>query len=71
MRNLFCDISLGCVQKLFVQNALDEFVSARRRMEAYRGTPTDDNAAMADSDKLNAQVIYRKFLRKGISNCAV
>ena len=42
---------LGAVQKLFVQNAQDEFVSARRRREACRGTLTDDNAAMADSDK--------------------
>ena len=44
---------LGAVQKLFVQNAQDEFVSARRRREACRGTLTDDNAAMADSDKHN------------------
>jgi hypothetical protein len=44
---------LGTVQKLFVQNAPDEFVSARRRREACRGTLTDDNAAMADSDKHN------------------
>ena len=43
--------SLGAVQKLFVQNAQDDFVSARRRREACRGTLTDDNAAMADSDK--------------------
>ena len=45
--------SLGTVQKLFVQNAPDEFVSARRRREACRGTSTDDNAAMADSGKHN------------------
>ena len=45
--------NLGAVQKLFVQNAQDEFVSARRRREACRGTLTDDNAAMADSDKHN------------------
>ena len=44
---------LGAVQKLFIQNAKDEFVSARRRREACRGTLTDDNAAMADSDKHN------------------
>ena len=31
----------------------DGFVSARRRREACRGTLTDDNAAMADSDKHN------------------
>ncbi len=43
---------LGAVQKLFIQNAKDEYVSARRR-EACRGTLTDDNAAMADSDKHN------------------
>ena len=46
-------LDLGAVQKLFVQNAQDEFVSARRRREACRGTLTDDNAAMADSDKHN------------------
>ena len=45
--------ALGAVQKLFIQNAKDEFVSARRRREACRGTLTDDNAAMADSDKHN------------------
>ena len=45
--------NLGAVQKLFVQNAQDEFVSARRRREACQGTLTDDNAAMADSDKHN------------------
>ena len=39
---------LGAVQKIFIQNAKDEFVSARRRREACRGTLTDDNAAMAD-----------------------
>ena len=44
-------VNLGAVQKLFVQNAQDEFVIARRRREACRGTLTDDNAAMADSDK--------------------
>ncbi len=44
---------LGAVQKLFIQNAKDEYVSARRRREACRGTLTDDNAAMADSDKHN------------------
>ena len=44
-------LCLGAVQKLFVQNAQDEFVIARRRREACRGTLTDDNAAMADSDK--------------------
>ena len=42
---------LGTVNKLFVQNAPNEFVSARRRREACRGTLTDDNAAMADSGK--------------------
>ena len=46
-------LRLGAVQKLFVQNAQDEFVSARRRREACRSTLTDDNAAMADSDKHN------------------
>ena len=48
---LFTKQGLGAVQKLFVQNAQDEFVSARRRREACRGTLTDDNAAMTDSDK--------------------
>ena len=46
-------VKLGAVQKLFIQNAKDEFVSARRRREACRSTLTDDNAAMADSDKHN------------------
>ena len=50
---LICEKTLGAVQKLFIQNAKDEFVSARRRREACRGTLTDDNAAMADSDKHN------------------
>ena len=50
-RNRAIPHDLGAVQKLFVQNAQDEFVSARRRREACRGTLTDDNAAMADSDK--------------------
>ena len=45
--------TLGPVHKLFIQNAQDEFASARRRREACRGTLTDDNAAMADSDKQN------------------
>ena len=44
---------LGTVQKLFVQNVPDESASARRRRKACRGTLTDDNAAMADSDKHN------------------
>ena len=47
------------------QIAQDEFVPARRRREACRGTLTDaakqvlwdDNAAGADSDKQDAQVI--------------
>ena len=51
--SVFRAYGLGAVQKLFVQNAQDEFVSARRRREACRGTLTDDNAAMADSDKHN------------------
>ena len=38
---------LGAVQKIFIQNAKDG------RREACRGTLTDDNAAMADSDKHN------------------
>ena len=46
-------LDLGTVHKLFVQNAPNEFVSARRRREACRGTLTDDNAAMADSGKHN------------------
>ncbi len=31
-------------------------------MEAYRGTPTDDNADCADLEKSNAQVINGQFL---------
>jgi len=40
----------------------DKFVRARRKKEAYRGTPTDDNADRADLDKSNAQVIDGQFL---------
>ena len=40
----------------------DKFVQARRKKEAYRGTPTDDNADCADLDKSNAQVIDGQFL---------
>ena len=50
------------MQKLFVQNAPDEFVSARRRREACRGTLTDDNEAMADSDKHNVLIISARVL---------
>jgi hypothetical protein len=45
-----------------VQIAKDEYVHARRRREACRGTLTGDNAAGTDSDKQDAQVIFRKFL---------
>ena len=37
-------------------------VQARRKKEAYRGTPTDDNADCADLDKSNVQVIYGQVL---------
>ncbi len=40
----------------------DKFVQTRRKMEAYRGTPTDDNADCANLDKSNAQVINGQFL---------
>ncbi len=36
--------TLGHVHKYFVQNAQDEFASARRRREACRGTLTDEGA---------------------------
>ena len=52
-QNLYATERLGTVHKLFVQNAPNEFVSARRRRETCRGTLTDDNAAMADSGKHN------------------
>ena len=41
MGNWKWEIELGAVQKLFIQNAQNEFVSARRRREACRGTLTD------------------------------
>ena len=40
----------------------DKFVQARRKKEAYRGTPTDDNADCTDLDESNAQVINVQFL---------
>lgn len=42
----------------------DKSVQARRKREAYWGTPTDDNADCADLDKSNVQVINGQFLRK-------
>ena len=42
--------------------AEDEYVHARRRREACRGTLTDDNAAGTESDTQDAQVILWKFL---------
>ena len=58
-------LDLGTVHKLFVQDAQNECVSARRRREACRGTLTDDNAAMADSDKHNVWYLFSSVVING------
>ena len=45
-----------------MQRTQDKSAYARRRNEAYWGTPIDDNAVYAGLDKSNAQVIYQQFL---------
>lgn len=45
-----------------MKNVQDKSPSARRRNEAYRGTPIDDNEADEDLDKQNSQVIDEQFL---------
>ena len=40
----------------------DKFVQARRKKEAYQGTPTANNTGCADLDKSNAEVINGQFL---------
>ena len=45
-----------------MNNVQDKSPSARRRNEAYRGTPIDDNDADEDLDKQNSQVIDEQFL---------
>ena len=45
-----------------MQRTQDKSSYARRRNEAYWGTPIDDNAVYGDLDKSNAQVICRRVL---------
>ena len=51
--------------------AQDEFVPARLRREACCGTLTDDNAAVANSDKQDMSLISRRFLTFCQSICSI